>query len=122
MHASGLIAFGAHTVDHVVLTQVDEARQRREIRQSLTDVADLTGAPCRLFAYPNGSAYDYDETAMAELREAGVTCAVTTRDGANTPDTPPLELRRIGIGNRIGPISFPLKLRGRVLNRRPFWR
>ena len=43
------------------------------------------------------------------VREAGFTCAVTTRFGINTPQTPPYELRRGGPWESHLP-TFALKL------------
>jgi hypothetical protein len=45
------------------------------------------------------------------VREAGFTCAVTTRFGVNTAATPPYELRRGGPWEQHLP-TFALKLAG----------
>lgn len=98
LDASGLVSLGAHTHDHAILTRIDEARRQEEIEGSLRGVSDLTGRPCRVFAYPNGRRQDYDPGAVALLRALGVRVAVTSVPGPNVMGTSPLELCRYGVG------------------------
>jgi peptidoglycan/xylan/chitin deacetylase (PgdA/CDA1 family) len=87
---------GAHTVTHPILSRLAPARASEEIHGSKAAIEKVLGEPVRAFAYPNGGAGDYDETAKGLVREAGFSCAVTTRRGLNDTDTPVLELRRGG--------------------------
>ena len=98
MVQSGLFEFGAHTANHTILTRVSPERARAEIEESIEATESFAGQPCRLFAYPNGRAQDYNTAALDTLKAAGITAAVTTLDGSNPPETPPLELRRYGVG------------------------
>jgi peptidoglycan/xylan/chitin deacetylase (PgdA/CDA1 family) len=100
MQESGLITFGAHTVHHVIVGGLPAADKRREILTSIGDVSELTGTPCRMFAYPNGRREDYDEECLAVLREGGVDLSATTRESPCAPGCPPLELPRYSIGAR----------------------
>ena len=106
MVGSELIEFGAHTATHTILTRVDEDRAQQEIASSIEGTQQLTGKPCRLFAYPNGRAEDYNAAAIQFLQSAGVETAVTTREGPNTGLTPPLELCRYGIGAGLSLLPF----------------
>lgn len=45
---------GAHTINHVVLTDVPEEAAEREIRESKKLLEDLTGRPCDAFCFPKG--------------------------------------------------------------------
>ncbi|MEM8739026.1 MAG: polysaccharide deacetylase family protein [Planctomycetota bacterium] len=45
---------GAHTLNHVVLTETDDRTARREIADSKAWVEDVTGRPCVSFSPPNG--------------------------------------------------------------------
>jgi peptidoglycan/xylan/chitin deacetylase (PgdA/CDA1 family) len=99
MAQSSLVELGAHTVSHAILRPLTSDRKRFEIGRSLAAVKELTGRPCEVFAYPNGRAEDYDGEAVALLREYGVRAAVTTIEGFNDASTPPLELKRVGIGS-----------------------
>ncbi|MEN6627782.1 MAG: polysaccharide deacetylase family protein [Candidatus Sumerlaeia bacterium] len=98
MARGGLIEFGAHTRTHAILAPLPDERLREEIEGSIDDVEAITGRPCRTFAYPNGRDGDFDRRAIDLLRQRGISAAVTTIGGPNMRATPPLELRRYGIG------------------------
>lgn len=98
MARSGLIEFGAHTVSHAILSLLSTEERYNEIRPSVAAVQGLTGQPCRLFAYPNGLAQDYNEDSMKILEACKIQAAVTAIDGFNDPETPLMELRRLGVG------------------------
>jgi peptidoglycan/xylan/chitin deacetylase (PgdA/CDA1 family) len=87
---------GAHTVHHPILSRVSLERARREIEGSRAAIASACGASPRAFAYPNGQPEDYTGAVQRLVREAGFTCALTTRFGLNTRHTPVYELRRGG--------------------------
>ncbi len=99
MQKSGLIEFGAHTATHTILTSVDPAIQQQEINKSIQDVESITGEKCRFFSYPNGRKKDYDCNAINQMKNNDILAAVTTIHGANTEETPLLELKRYGIGS-----------------------
>jgi peptidoglycan/xylan/chitin deacetylase (PgdA/CDA1 family) len=98
MVASGLIEFGAHTHRHAILSQLSEEERFNEIRQSIDAVYELTGRPCKCFAYPNGREEDYNSETIKDLKACGIEIAVTAISGPNDEKTPVLELRRYGIG------------------------
>lgn len=100
---------GAHTVNHPILSRVTPQRAWTEILGSRTMIESACGAAPRAFAYPNGGAAEYTETVKRLVREAGFTCAVTTRFGLNTSNTDPWELRRGGPWEHHLP-TFALKL------------
>jgi peptidoglycan/xylan/chitin deacetylase (PgdA/CDA1 family) len=89
-------SIGAHTVHHPILSRVSLERARREIEGSRAMIASACGASPRAFAYPNGQPEDYTGAVQRLVREAGFTCALTTRFGLNTRHTPVFELRRGG--------------------------
>lgn len=95
LQAEGL-EFGAHTVNHPILTAVSPDEARREIADSKRIVEEQTQAPARHFAYPNGLAADFDATTAALVREAGFESGATMLFGMNTADTDPHALRRGG--------------------------
>ena len=102
-------SIGAHTVNHPILSRVTPQRAWTEILGSRTMIESACGAAPRAFAYPNGGTEDYTETVKRLVREAGFTCAVTTRFGLNTSNTNPWELRRGGPWEHHLP-TFALKL------------
>lgn len=85
---------GAHTVSHPILSRLSLERARAEIIDSQRAIRTACGVTARAFAYPNGGAADYTPAVVELVREAGFTCAVTTRFGVNTARTSPWELRR----------------------------
>jgi len=98
MRDSGIIEFGAHTKDHVILSRVTEEEQRIQIHDSINHVRALTGKKDIPFAFPNGSPADYNAVSVNEVANAGVSCCVTMVPGFNRPDSPSLEMKRIGVG------------------------
>ena len=95
--ASHGISFGAHTLDHPILTFVGEEEARRQIRESKRRIEAELGSPVTTFAYPNGSASDFDRSTRRIVEEEGLALAVTTVSGANDESTDPYSLRRTGM-------------------------
>lgn len=109
MDASPLIEFGAHTVDHVSLTRVDEEEMRRQIDESVAMVARELDHPCEFFSYPEGQSDDYDSNIVAYLRAVGFDHAPTAIDGCNElASTDPFDIRRIMVGFEGRPYPFDL--------------
>lgn len=95
MHAHG-IEFGAHTVHHPILTSLSVEEARREVVESKTAVEEHVQAPVRHFAYPNGTASDFDDTTKRIVREAGYVTASSMIFGTNVATTDRYMLRRGG--------------------------
>ena len=108
MATSALIEFGAHTHHHSILSHLSDGERKNEIRQSIDVIYELTGDPCRYFAYPNGRAEDYDNETIKDLKTYGIQMAVTTISGPNDRMTPVMELRRYGIGADLPMAEFQL--------------
>jgi hypothetical protein len=96
MRANG-VRFGAHTLDHPILSRVSEAEARRQIHESKERIASELDTPVTDFAYPNGRSVDFDATTKRILGEEGFRCAVTTIGGANDASSDPFTLRRVGM-------------------------
>ena len=85
MRRSGMLV-GAHTVSHPILKGLPTQDLRDEISTSKRCLEQLLGEDVRLFAYPNGKpGIDYDDRAVAAVREAGFDAAVSTAWGAAGP-------------------------------------
>ncbi len=108
MVTSRLIEFGAHTHHHAILSQLSDGERYNEIRQSIDTVYELTGRPCKCFAYPNGRAEDYNIETIKDLKTCGIQTAVTTISGPNDMMTPVMGLRRYGIGADLPTAEFQL--------------
>jgi peptidoglycan/xylan/chitin deacetylase (PgdA/CDA1 family) len=79
MADTGLIRFGTHTVNHVLLTQLNQQDAEYEIRQCKRDL--LHKQPLHfngVFCYPNG---DVNPTVAGQVAAAGYRAALTTQSG-----------------------------------------
>ena len=96
-HEAG-IEIGAHTMKHAILTSMPEPEAEAEITHSKQDIERRLGAPCRSFAYPNGTTADYNEAIKTMVARAGFTNAsVAFHDGQRSLDL--MELRRFSMGH-----------------------
>lgn len=94
MHKSGLVSFGAHTVNHIYLDQMGQDTARLEISSSKKVIEDHLGVPVTLFAYPNGN---YTPQMIGMLEQSGFLGAVTTKRGYVDKNTPLMEMPRIAM-------------------------
>jgi len=79
------IEIGGHTVNHPILTQLDDETATHEIVENKRQLEAIIGSPLHLFAYPNGKrAVDYNERHIRIVADAGYTAAFTTETGAAT--------------------------------------
>jgi peptidoglycan/xylan/chitin deacetylase (PgdA/CDA1 family) len=90
------IRFGSHTVTHPVLTRLPLAQAREEIVTSKLVIQNELDAEVELFAFPVGTAADFNVELCAVARETGFLGAVTTVFGTNNGFSDPYSLRRIG--------------------------
>lgn len=96
MEQSAWVSFGAHTMNHPMLTCLtDEREVADEIRESRVVLEEKLGHPVRAFAYPYG---DFGEREVRGVQQAQIPWAVTTVEGINTPQTDPHLLHRIVVG------------------------
>lgn len=79
MQRSGLVEFGAHTVNHVNLRRLELDGARREIADSKHELENLIGQEVRHFAYPYGAAHAVGSRELELCRALGFRSAVTTR-------------------------------------------
>ncbi len=109
MTAAG-IRFGAHTLDHPILSHVSAEEVRRQVKGSKERIESELDCEVRCFAYPNGRPVDFDATTKQILREEGFRSAVTTVSGSNDASSDPFELRRIGVWDNEDPQVWFVRL------------
>ncbi|TAN17334.1 MAG: polysaccharide deacetylase [Rhizobiaceae bacterium] len=80
-----LVHFGAHTLTHVNLRRVDDARLQSEIEGSADAVEKYVGCRPRSFSYPYGWSSAVGEREAAAAADAGFAAAVTTQPGVLGP-------------------------------------
>jgi peptidoglycan/xylan/chitin deacetylase (PgdA/CDA1 family) len=110
MVESGLIRFGAHTVNHVLLDHLPIDLLRNEINASRDDIQTKLGCKVNLFAYPNGN---FDNNTEKFIVDNGFIGAVTTRRGCFDLKTSLMRIPRIGVHEDIS-ATIPM-LRNRIL-------
>lgn len=112
MQESELIEFGAHTMNHINLTKVDDETAMKEIAESKKTVEEITGAPCLSFSYPYGR---FESRHMKMVEETGFSTAVTTKKQIVAfKDSHPLALPRLSVSGQIDSTQFYLLItRGR---------
>jgi peptidoglycan/xylan/chitin deacetylase (PgdA/CDA1 family) len=109
LHAQG-IEIGAHTVNHPILTRIDDDRARAEILGSKRRLEEIVGKPITTFAYPNGRPHrDYESRHVTIARDCGFDCAVSTAWGAATRRSDPFQIPRVAPWDRTA-ARFALRL------------
>ena len=110
--ARGGMTIGSHTVEHPIMSSLDDVRRQEEVVESKQEIERHLGLPCTLFSYPNGTADDFDDRDKANLRDAGYVAAVTQIAGANDKQTDRFALRRLNIGHGHGRQLFVAQVSG----------
>jgi len=88
------IAFGAHSVNHPVLTNLPLAQANWEVLQSKKDIEGKLSRVVTAFSYPNGN---FSPELVKTVKENGFTCAVSVSPSKLiTSKDSPYELSRIG--------------------------
>jgi len=122
MEATGLVTFGAHTVHHEIVKNLDDAALHRELADSIAEIQRRCARPSTVFAYPNGRDVDFDDRAPRLLSELGASAAVSTIEGLNDASTPRYALRRISVGGAMGFAEFRSRVSGLDSQARQFVR
>jgi peptidoglycan/xylan/chitin deacetylase (PgdA/CDA1 family) len=104
----GTFRFESHSRTHPFLTEMDDARARREVFDSKSALEDLLGRAVTVFSYPHGL---FDRRIEDLVREAGYTAAATDIRGLNRRGTDPLRIRRVMMRLEDGDLGFRFKVR-----------
>jgi peptidoglycan/xylan/chitin deacetylase (PgdA/CDA1 family) len=121
LRAAG-VSFGAHTRNHVPLTEVSPVEVTCEVAGSRADLEQALGSPACLFAYPHGR---HDAGTQAAVAAAGFLGACCSYAGLNDPVVAQFALRRSeirGTDSLLGFALLPWLGRARLLPRRLSWR
>src|SRR5438874_6071150 len=109
LHAAGM-TIGAHTVTHPILAEISDKQARDEMAASRAQLERITGAPVRLFAYPNGKPHrDYHAEHATLARQLGFDAAVSTAWGAARAGDDLYQIPRFTPWDR-GHLRFGLRL------------
>jgi peptidoglycan/xylan/chitin deacetylase (PgdA/CDA1 family) len=78
------VTLGPHTVNHPIMSQLDDEAARWEIEASWLRLREQTAAAVPIFCYPNGGIGDVSRREPANLRALGFDGAVTATVGYAT--------------------------------------
>lgn len=82
LHAAGM-EIGAHTVNHPILTAIEDSQAEQELKQGKQELERILDARVDVLAYPNGKpGLDFDSRHVAMTKQLGFRGAVTTAPGA----------------------------------------
>ena len=112
MDEEGLVSFGAHTVNHEIVSRLDDAELHSEIAGSVAEVGRRVKSISTTFAFPNGSPADFDERSRRVLEEVGARAALSTIEDLNDPAVDRFALRRIVVGRGMDFDRFRLATSG----------
>jgi peptidoglycan/xylan/chitin deacetylase (PgdA/CDA1 family) len=87
-----LFHFGAHTVDHPLLTRCDDAEALRQIVENKTWIEQATKRPCDAIAYPM---QDYDGRIIELCKRAGFRQGFSVTNALNVDAA--FEIPRVGV-------------------------
>lgn len=103
------VEVGSHSSTHPDLTLIPGEEVRRELAESLAELAARTGNPSPALAYPHGRA---DARARELARELGYSCALTGELGANDMGADLFALRRVVIAGDDDLSTFVARVSG----------
>ena len=75
------VKFGPHTVNHPIMSQLDDDAAKWEIKSSWERLTEQTSAAVPVFCYPNGGIADISRREVVNLRTLGLESAVTAAPG-----------------------------------------
>ena len=109
---------GAHSLTHPLLTQLEDERLERELRESKLRCEEALRRPCRTMAYPTGDFDDRVERATAAAGYEAAAALPRRFDGFR-----PLAWPRISVQRRDGEVAFRAKASRvvRGVRRSPAW-
>ncbi len=100
---------GSHTHTHSPLKFLSQAKRHDEMNESVKTLSSNLNIPVHHFAYPNGL---YDDNCHSLMMKYGIDYAYTTKNGFNSINDSPLEIKRIGVNasDSIGVVLLKLLL------------
>ncbi|MFP6616912.1 MAG: polysaccharide deacetylase family protein [Candidatus Hydrogenedentota bacterium] len=106
------VSIGGHTLTHARLSTLTDDEQAREVQECTRILETELGHPVESFAYPYGSARDYNSESVSCVQNTGHQCAVSNRYGSVQPASSIWELPRIWIDGTDTIDTFALKASG----------
>lgn len=103
---SGLVTIGAHTINHPILRNEDDATSKYEIDESVIELSNLLNHEIQYFAYPNGIPdFDFSEREKKYLSKTDIKLAFTMASKNISPTDNTMSVPRFAISDSE---KFPL--------------
>ncbi len=110
---SGLVAIGAHTMDHPILFNESDERSYQEISDSIVELKKILNKEILYFAYPNGIPnVDFSRREMDTLEKMGIKMAFSTDPQFINKNDNLLSIPRTGLTKGNIPFIFTKLLLG----------
>jgi predicted ATP-grasp superfamily ATP-dependent carboligase/peptidoglycan/xylan/chitin deacetylase (PgdA/CDA1 family) len=93
------MTLGSHGKTHAIATRIKPDEFRKEIDDSKKEIESQAGAPCVLYAYPNGEPVDFNGKTKELLIDTKHKAAVTCVPGFLKKGDDAFELKRKSMGN-----------------------
>lgn len=106
---SSLVSLGAHTINHPLLSKLENKQVREEIAGSRDRLAEICGQDIRSFSFPYG---DHDARCVEECKAAGYDVAFSISPENVDTECSNILRGRTRVDPSDGPIEFFLKFNG----------
>ena len=111
VYQSGLVAIGAHTINHPVLKNEDDATSKYEICESINELSGILNHEIKYFSYPNGMpGIDFTDRERTYLKENGIQLAFSTQSKNFSILDEYTSIPRFGISNKENNLYFETKM------------
>jgi len=88
------IEFGAHTMNHPILSRISFSKAEEEITKSKIIIEEKLGKQVSTFAYPFGKNDQYNDDTIKILKKLSFDCSVTTESGPTNHKSDLFEISR----------------------------
>ena len=98
MSKNKLFSFGAHTVDHEILSYLSKSEMISQIKKSVSTLSNKLNLNVKHFSYPEGQKIHYNQAAIKFLKKIGIVCSPSAVKGINSQNDDLFHLKRIMVG------------------------
>jgi peptidoglycan/xylan/chitin deacetylase (PgdA/CDA1 family) len=103
---------GSHTIEHPILTQLEDRRMTFELRESRRVIERKIGEECLCFAYPNGGRLDISPAVVEGVRAAGYAFAFKVMGRRSSRKQDPMTLDRVYVAGASSVADFHCRISG----------
>jgi peptidoglycan/xylan/chitin deacetylase (PgdA/CDA1 family) len=102
------VEIGSHTINHPMLSQLDECEQRKEVIEGHKQLEEILGYKIKYFAYPHGGQAHFNETSRRIIRESKRLVSFSSYGGLNY-DLDRTDVKRITLSDHT-PLNIKLSV------------